>query len=168
MANHSMRAAAHDKLAEWCDALYNYLKLYEKKKKKKKNRRPPTGTRKGTSKAESAAYERMKEQLEDAIGEADLVTLTPSYHRERALLHYRATLETHSEGRAYKQILDNMYYLDDDFHDELTHFCAAAERFRINSGQIENGIGRLSIHCNSTRVHNPEHYYSWEPGGPQD
>ncbi len=58
-----------------------------------------------------------------------------------------------------------MYYLDDDFHDELTHFCAAAERFRINSGQIEAAIKLLSVQCNSTRVHEPEHYYSWQPGG---
>ncbi len=93
MANHSMRAATHDKLAQWCDALYNYLKLYTKEPPKRKGPEPPDGAGAEIDRFEDerVVYGRMKEQLEEAIGPADLVTLTPSYHRERALLHYRAT-----------------------------------------------------------------------------
>ncbi|MGD2114769.1 MAG: hypothetical protein PVG07_06945, partial [Acidobacteriota bacterium] len=66
--------------------------------------------------------------------------------------------------QSYKSIIERMYYLDDDFSDELTHFCAAMERFRINTGDVERSIARMAEKCELTRVHEPDRYFS----GPSD
>jgi hypothetical protein len=161
MANHSMRAAAHDKLALWCDCYYEYLKLLQPEEPG----RPGGG---GPPEDLREVHRRMEARLRDLIGPADLVTITPNYHKERALLHYRSVLQTHSEGHAYKQMLEEMYYLDDDLNDELTHFCAAMERFRINAGDIESHIERLSAEVKETALHEAQHYLVGSVAGRRD
>lgn len=53
-------------------------------------------------------------------------------HRRAAVRHYRMALDTHSGGDAYRDFIDRMVYLNDDFNDDLYHFCAAQERFWLN------------------------------------
>ena len=60
-----------------------------------------------------------------------------------ALQNYYSAIEMHNGGTAYKNGLQNLYYLDDDFDNSLSHFCASLERFRINSGLIRGRIQKI-------------------------
>ncbi|GAB5525490.1 MAG: hypothetical protein Roseis2KO_33620 [Roseivirga sp.] len=68
------------------------------------------------------------------------ISVVPSYHYEQALKHFYASLQVHNEGDGYKSKLYNMYYLEDDFNDNLYHFGAAIERYKINTGVIRSKI----------------------------
>lgn len=147
MASHSMRAAAHQNMARWCDYYYAYLRVQK------------GSVDSQTRKRESAALVRkLEEKLQILVGQADMVDLSPSYHGEMALLHHRAAREAHSEGKAYKELIEKMFYLNDDFADQLEHFCAALERFRINSGAVDTKIGRWKTRLRSTTIYSPDRY----------
>lgn len=92
-----------------------------------------------------------------------MVMITPSYHRERAIEHYRQAIEAHREGRAYKEIVEHMYYMDDDFNDNLTHFAVALERFRRNGGHFEERISKLTQKLENTQVHDWKRYFYGPP-----
>ncbi|MCO6487707.1 MAG: hypothetical protein J5I98_04775 [Phaeodactylibacter sp.] len=64
----------------------------------------------------------------------------------------------HTEGQAYKDSLINMYFLEDDFNDNLYHFCAANERYRINSGLIREKIIDLKKKVRGSRLYDFDSY----------
>ena len=65
----------------------------------------------------------------------------PQY--QLALQYYYEASQVHSEGAAYKFMIGNFIYLEDDYYDNLGHFGAALERQRINSGNIRLRINTL-------------------------
>lgn len=67
-------------------------------------------------------------------------SLNPTYHYEQAIKHFYAALQVHSEGDGYKRKLYTMYYLEDDFNDNLYHFGASIERYKINTGVVRDKI----------------------------
>ena len=69
-------------------------------------------------------------------------TLT-NYSGEMALKSYRMAKELHREGRAYKEMIAKMYFLDDDLKNDTIQFDLALERFKINSGLIDKRIGEI-------------------------
>ncbi|MBK8558097.1 MAG: hypothetical protein IPL65_21200 [Lewinellaceae bacterium] len=71
------------------------------------------------------------------IGKDFKLEIDKYYHFELAALHMQKAKELHCEGQVYKSISREMYVLDDDFNDNLTHFCAASERLRINLGIVD-------------------------------
>jgi len=83
-------------------------------------------------------------KLESLIGSSvhNAASLARS-HYSSALKHYQLTLETHSEGGAYKAIIDGMNYLNEDFEDDLSHFCAAQERYWSHVGDVYGRIERI-------------------------
>ena len=60
--------------------------------------------------------------------------------------------------RSYKQIIDEMHYLNDDFSDTLTHFSAATERYRINSGTIRMKMQDCKRKLGSSRLYDFKRY----------
>ena len=50
------------------------------------------------------------------------LTIIPDQHYEMALKHFYAVLQVHNEGDGYKNEIYKMYYLEDDFNDNLYHF----------------------------------------------
>lgn len=77
------------------------------------------------------------------IGKAQ-VSLTLSKHAAvMAIESYKNALEMHHEGRAYKNMISQMYYLDDDLKNDTIQFGAAIERYKINNGYIKRQIGIL-------------------------
>ncbi len=62
--------------------------------------------------------------------------LDPAYHKREALHNYRNTIQLHSQGESYYNTIRQMYYLEGDFDDESLHFCATMDRYRINTGII--------------------------------
>ena len=66
-----------------------------------------------------------------------------NYSMEMALKSYRSTIEMHREGKAYKDMISKMHYLDDDLKNDTVQFDLAVERFKINNGFIESNISEL-------------------------
>ena len=143
--NHSILAAAHKKLADWCNyyCAYKSFAFLEMTKEKKKR---------------LDLIERIENTMGGLIGTSDLSSLQPAYHYEMAMRHYRYALETHSEGRSYRQLIEDMVYLNDDFNDSLYHFSAATERYRINTFRIHNEIDLVSELIKQTKLYTFSNY----------
>ena len=53
-----------------------------------------------------------------------------------AIKYYRIARDINSEGSAYKDLIGNMYVLNDDLHNDTCRFNLADERYFLNSGVI--------------------------------
>lgn len=110
MVNYSIIANAHSKMGDWCNFYYSYF------------RNVP-----------SNRANRIRETLKTLIGVDNLQFIGTRYHYEKAREAYYSLLELHREGKAYRTMIENMFYLNDDFDDTIYQFNAAAERHRINT-----------------------------------
>lgn len=77
------------------------------------------------------------------IGKPNIQYTYTNYSGEMALVSYRSAKELHREGRAYKDMISRMYYIDDELKNDTVQFDLAVERFKINSDYIDNRIGDL-------------------------
>lgn len=153
VTNHSYLASVHQKMGAWCQALKNLgicdEKLSERIRNTEKRRHAAPREDKGDN--AHVFYERLG---------IEAYNLEPNYHFELAAQHYHAALQTHNGGRAYKENVTNMSFLEDDFNDNLTHFCAATERYRINTGAIRNKINALKKQIgDTTQVYDAQVYW---------
>ena len=82
--------------------------------------------------------EQAKQDLRDLLGYDDLNFIYHGYHYEKTVECYDKAISTHTEGKAFFQFIEKMYYLDDDFNDDVVHFNIALERYRINTGHIHD------------------------------
>jgi|GEM_PF-990875 len=114
MTNHSNLGYTYMNLAEWCEYYEQYQDFGEEGN--------------------------LRKRLEGLIGPVELISLNSNYNYEMGIQHLYLCLETHKEGQAYRDMIDKMYYLDDDFNDTLLHFCAGLERYRINAGKVREKI----------------------------
>jgi hypothetical protein len=81
--------------------------------------------------------------LSDLIGSHDATTLDVLTEYQMAVDNYNQALRMHKEGAVYRSDMKNMIYLEDDYNDNLYHFGAAAERFKINREHIRNHISDI-------------------------
>lgn len=86
------------------------------------------------------------------IGAEQYRDLEPIALYQNALNHFRASLEMHREGKAYKQRINALNYLDDDFNDSLEHFAAALERQRINCGYVRTEISKIEKFLHGSKL----------------
>lgn len=84
--------------------------------------------------------DRFFESVLSAMDKHNIQYTLTNYSGEMALKSYRNAKEVHREGRAYKEMISRMYYLDDDLKNDTIQFDLAIERFKINSDHIENSI----------------------------
>ena len=61
-----------------------------------------------------------------------------NYSAEMAIKHYRAARSINSEGQEYKNLINNMYVLDDDLRNDTCQANLADERYLMNSGVIDD------------------------------
>jgi len=106
ITNHLMLAYAYENRGEWCDRIKEIQ-----------------------NKAE------FNETLKDLIGSEAFDTLKPLYNYEKAIQHYHHSVESHQGKTAYANLIDKMFYLDDDYDDEYYHFHAALERAAVVTNQ---------------------------------
>jgi hypothetical protein len=118
--NHLFIGSIHEKLSFWI-RLYE---LYEKKYKKEDE-------------------SRIDVYFKKYLGEGWREQLSGYYENQQALSHYYKCLETHNEGRAYHNMIDNMCYLKDDYNDRSDHFNIAEERHYILNKGIKEKIEEL-------------------------
>lgn len=87
--------------------------------------------------------DRFFEYLMAVIDKPNNLYTQSNYLMEMALKSYRNTIEVHREGKAYKDMISKMYYLDDDLKNDTVQFDLAVERFKINNGYIDMRIKDL-------------------------
>ena len=119
----SYLGAAHRKMGYWCQA-YDNLRIVLKEK----------------DEAAKSEAKDLRKDIIDLVGENALVYLEPNYHFEVAVQNYYRAIQMHTEGRTYKAYILNLYMLEDDFNDNLTHFSLAMERMRVNLGDVRKQI----------------------------
>lgn len=114
--NHSFFGSTYLKLAEWT-RLYE---LYKKNNSFKKSK--------------------INSCLEHLIGENWQEVLSSEMDFELSTMHYNKAKETHTGGRAYKNLIDSLYYMKDDYNDRVPHFDIALERFTISTNKREENV----------------------------
>ena len=95
-------------------------------------------------------------EIQELTGNKDQYLLNSWYHYEMALRHYHGAIELHNEGKTYREMLEGMYYLDDDFNDDILHFTIALERYKINSGTVLKHIKMLENKLSQHKL------YKWD------
>ncbi len=128
--SHLLLAETHYQLGEWIDC-YDEIKKSNKKEK-----------------------EEINKQLASLIGKEEINDLDRIGNLERALNHYYKAIEMHTEGDAYQNIIQDMYYLDDNFNDNLYHFSATMDRIKINTGEVADKISELEKILKHTTIIN--------------
>jgi hypothetical protein len=96
--------------------------------------------------------------IEELIEPHNLQFISPVYQCEKALDAYYSVKYTHQQGQIYKNLIDNMYYLNDDFNDELYHFSVALERYLLNIGYINEQINMLEARTKNSGIYDHDNY----------
>jgi hypothetical protein len=185
--NYSLLAESHSKLGLWCDYLSAYLLFQTVIEKIKvetdenivayikeylKNEfvsmlvlpdnilKNSIDSIRNTNYFKSFSKEKCSivENIEGLIEPDNMHFISPIYQCEKAINAYYAMQYTHQQGQAYKNLIDNMYYLNDDFNDDLYHFSVALERYKINKGNIETEIKKLKDRSRTSDLYKHENY----------
>lgn len=106
--------------------------------------------------------ERLDKELKLLVGADNLRTLNPEYHFEKSREAFYSVKELHSEGKAYKEIIQKMYYLNDDFNDTIGHFFAGGERYLINAGNIDNALDKVREKVKRSDIYKLNNYLEEE------
>lgn len=102
---------------------------------------------------------KIKEYMPEFLDENWTEKLSSYYDIQQALSHYYKTEETHSNGRAYYNIIEKLYYLKDDYNDRMIHFEVGLERSLISTGVISRKIEELKNSPRySSTLHDPDRY----------
>jgi hypothetical protein len=117
MGYYPLLGYTHKYMGDWCEFYYVYYKYCSQTRSKN-----------------------LEKCLGDLIGHDNLQFISPHYHYEKAREAFFAGMELHKEGKAYKDFIHKMYYLNDDFNDTTYHYFAAEERYRINIGHISKNL----------------------------
>lgn len=97
--------------------------------------------------------------INDLVGDDYIYNIDSYHYWDLARLHYSNAIKLHTEGSIYKDFSQGMYTLDDDFNDNLTHFCAASERYRVNTQRIKNQIKKVETYLQDSKLYKYEMYY---------
>ena len=145
ITNYSFQANTYFKLGNW-------IELYRKCIWVQKN---PIAGKEKSDNLERALY--------NLIGRSASSQMDQYFFYELAIQAYEKAVQMHRQGKAYKDINSNMHFLEDDYNDNLTHFNAATERFRINIGVIHKKIETLSKSMEErSKVYQYSSYFSNE------
>ncbi len=107
---------------------------------------------------EEEAVKELDNKLDALLGKNVRVGIDPYEYFDLARLHYGMAREMHTEGKTYKQAIEDLYVLDDDFNDQLSHFCAAIERYRLNQGTIHEREKRIAKFLKCSRMSKVKEY----------
>jgi len=138
--HHSFIGAIHEHLSFW-------IRQYEAYEKYKKEN--PIIDK----------YSHIEEYLEQYLDQEWREQLSGYRENQRALSHYYKSLEMHSEGRAYHNMIDTMCYLKDDYNDRSDHFNIAEERHLIVNGKIEKDIKELKDIYKESKLYKVNNYF---------
>ena len=83
----------------------------------------------------------------DQIAPGSSNLLTSSYLTGMGLDHLDKAIEMHTSGKAYKEMMSTLYFLEDDLQNDTNYMHLAIERFLINHGILRERIVQLREHA---------------------
>lgn len=101
--------------------------------------------------------DRFFESILGVINKQNNHYLLTNYTCEMAIKCFRTAKEIHREGKAYKEMIGKMFYLDDDLKNDTVQFDLAMERFKLNSGFIDRQINKM-LRFFSNSIHDIESF----------
>lgn len=84
--------------------------------------------------------------------------LINNYQIESAIRNYSRAVEMHTEGKAYKEMIQTLYFLDDDLNNDTYQQHISIERYLINTGFIEEKIEHLKMISKSSPIYEIDSY----------
>lgn len=81
-----------------------------------------------------------------------------NYLAEMGIKKYQSAFAMHMEGKPYKNLIDEMYYLNDDLDNDSFKFYMAMERYRINSGVVIKNMKSLKRIYSNSKLFEVENY----------
>lgn len=149
MTSHSYLGYAHAKLGDWCFLYQAYIHNLNPKDEQE-----------------------FRKLLRKTVEAANISYLEPKYHYELAVMHLYSAIGMHNNGKAYHQQVKEMFFLEDDFNDNMYHFNAAMERYKINIGAIRKKIDFLKLFKDLSKTFRYESYINKDdfivPPGPAE
>jgi hypothetical protein len=135
MVSYSILAHAHKRMGDWCNFYFSYFRNSSEERQK-----------------------RIKRDLINLINIDNLQYIGTRFHYEKAMDAYYSILELHREGKTYRNMIEKMFYLNDDFDDQVYQFGAAAERYRINIGRIKENQENVRKKLSGSTIYNYKKY----------
>ena len=90
------------------------------------------------------------ESIYDKVCPSSHRYLTSSYLIGNAVDFYHKAVEMHPCGKAYKEMMSTLYFLEDDLFNNSCYFKFATELYCLNNGYIQGKINKLekTYYCN--------------------
>lgn len=146
MCSYSYLAYTHKKLGDWAKYYTYYSAMYAQSEKES-----------GYS-IDNLRTVPIYKTLERLIGKNSIYNLEAKYQYQVAKQYFYSSIQAHNEGVAYQKIINNFYYLEDDYNDNFYQFCAALERFKVNIGEVEKQIDNLKKELKTSALYKYESY----------
>lgn len=101
------------------------------------------------------------ESIYDKVCPSSHRYLTSSYLIGNAVDFYHKAVEMHTCGKAYKEMMSTLYFLEDDLFNNSCYFKFATELYCLNNGYIQGKINKLekTYYCNKA-LFNIDNYLS--------
>lgn len=136
---HTMIGMAHKKLGDWLRFYKQFIRIQDD--------------------CDSLGEQYIKE-LTDLLGEkGGIFHIDSSYQYEQAREQFYLALQTHNEGEEYQRLINDLYYLEDDFNDDLMHFFVSRERFAINTGIVRKQLEEIKFWLDNSETHKFNNFY---------
>ena len=87
--------------------------------------------------------ERFFNETTHEISKAQANYTFAKYSLAMAKESYERALQMHHEGKAYKDMISQMYYLDDDLKNDTIQISTAIERYKINNEYIQEQLAKI-------------------------
>ncbi len=103
--------------------------------------------------------------LHDLIGQDAAQSIDQYLFYELGIQALTNSIQMHRQGKIYRDVNATMHFLNDDYNDNLTHFSAATERFRINNGSIRRTLDNIIAAMKKSWVYDYDNYWPQEKKG---
>lgn len=103
--------------------------------------------------------EKLKTEVQKKVGIDTFRHLTRTNQIENVIHYYGRSMEVHSEGKAYKEMIRTLFFLDDDLNNDTCQLAFGLERFLINTGWLQSRLDYYREMSTSFVVYDIEKYY---------
>lgn len=97
-------------------------------------------------------YSKLFMNLRHEMDDSTIHHIYTNYSAEMAIKHFRAARGINCEGQEYKNLINNMYVLDDDLRNDTCQANLADERYLMNSGVIDDHRIAMQRIYDSTKI----------------
>lgn len=107
-------------------------------------------------------YTKLNANMQHEVDDATMHRMYINYSSEMAIKYYRAARGINSEGQEYKNLINNMYILDDDLRNDTCQSNLADERYLLNSGLITNNRLTMQTIYKDSRTNKIESFENYD------